>query len=145
MSTTVTRETSYLYDTLLQLEDGAAAITASGAGSAILDIGDARMRGDVVIDVSAIDTVTGDETYTIHAQFSSSSSFASDIELGPSIQLSAAAVGGSDVVPDAGRYVLPVVNVLDTRQYQYMRLFVVVAGTTPSITFEAFLSKEKSL
>lgn len=150
MSTTIVREPQYTIDTLLQLEDGAAAIVADGAGSAILDLGDARIRGDVVIDVSAITTGgASGETYAICAQFSSSATFASDVENGPIMFLGdEATVPGAaevDVDSDAGRYILPVVNQLNTRQYRYMRLWVDVTGTAPSITFVAHLCKEKSI
>ena len=145
MSNEVLRAANYIIDADLQLEDGAAAITADGVGSAILDLGNARMVGDVVIDVSAIDHTTDDEQYHIYARYSSSATFASDIEAGQALLLQSAGVGiaGGDVDPDAGRYILPVTNVINDREYRYMQLYVDVAGTTPSITFKAWLSKSK--
>lgn len=135
----------YTLDTTLQLEDAAAAITADGAGSAVLDLGAALVHGDIVIDVTAIDATTGDELYAIHVQVSDSATIASGIETVATLHLggTTGALGQRDVASTTGRYILPVINQLATRQYRYMRLYVDVSGTTPSITFTAYLCKRK--
>jgi hypothetical protein len=136
----------YTLDTLLELEDGAGAFTAGGAGSSILDLGAAAMWGDIVIDVSAIVVNTDDELYQIHARLSDSASIASGIEIASTLTLGGAtgALGGRDVVATVGRYVLPVTNQMATRQYRYLQLFVVQEGTGDSITFTAHLCKSRS-
>lgn len=142
---TVERLTGYTYDSLLELEDGAAAITADGAGSAVLDLGTGHVSGDIVLDVSAIDATTGDELYTIFAQLSDSATIASGIEHACAIQLGGVtgALGQRDVSSLAGRFVMPFQNQLSTRRYRYLRLYVDVSGTSPSITFVAYLAKHK--
>lgn len=143
--TTVARLSSFIFDSILELEDGAAAITASGAGSSILDLGAARVSGHIVVDVSAIDTVTGDEVYSIIAELSDSVTFASGIENVAFVQLggTTGALGNRDVVSDVGRYVIGFQNQVDANQYRYVRLWFEVVGTSPSITCQAYLSKEK--
>lgn len=142
------RRTQYSFDTQTELEDGAGAITTSAVGStAALDIGGggqpnaAMIYADLVVDVSAIDTTTGDETYELILEGSDSPTFASGIEelgrmhLGGTTGLN----GGQDIASDAGRYVIAVANERNGRTYRFVRLNFVVAGTTPSITCTAFL------
>ena len=140
-------ETQYTLDVDLELEDGAAAITADGAGSAILDLDSTapRTRGDIVLDVSAMDITTGDETYTIMAQGSSSATFASTIQELACIRVGDGSAISStiDVNDSTGRFVLPFINERNGTSYRYLRLYVDVAGTTPSITFKAWLAKTK--
>ena len=140
-------EPNYTIDTLLELEDGAAAITADGAGSDILDIGAFRMRGDVVCDVSAIDIGHADETYFISVQGSSSSTFASTIQELACLRLGDGTTIGStiDVDDTTGRFVIPFVNERNGTSYRYLRLYVDVTGTGNSITFKAWLAKAKSM
>lgn len=142
---TASRLSGYIFDSLLELEDGAAAITADGAGSAILDLGAGRVVGDIVIDVSAMDLTTGDEQYNIIAEVSDSATFASGIEQACAIQIGGATtpLGNRDLASDVGRYVLSFQNQLNDRVYRYLQLHVDVGGTTPSITFKAYLSKGK--
>ena len=145
----VLRETNYTLDVDLLLEDGAAAIVADGAGSAILDMGAARVVGDIVIDISAITTGgASDETYTIIAELSDSATHASGIEHACMVQVGgipAAVLGNRDITSDVGRYILPFVNQANSRQYRFLQLHVDVTGTTPSITFIAHLAIAKSL
>lgn len=149
-------------DTLLEIEDGAAAITASGTGSAIVDLGgngdagtvrghkmedseQAIIMGDLFLEVSAIVINDDDELYDIVLQFSSDSDFgtAANIQDGPTLTLGAGAVARTDADKDAaaGRYILPWRNEFDGTSYRYARLYVVVAGTSPSITFTGRLAK----
>tara|TARA_R110002096_G_C14661938_1_gene728458 strand:- start:52150 stop:52602 length:453 start_codon:yes stop_codon:yes gene_type:complete len=144
--TTVNRLSGYIFDSLLELEDGAAPITASGQGSGIIDLGDAHVTGEIVLDVSAIDTVTGDELYDVLVELSDSATFASGVEQAASIQLggTTGAAGARDVTSDAGRYAVPFQNQLNTRQYRYVRLNLVIGGTSTSITFVGYISKTKA-
>lgn len=148
---TVTRTTQPLIDTLLQMEDGAAAITADGAGSSDIDIGSttARFRGDLVIDVSAIDIANSDEKYEILILGSDSATFASGVEILAQLTLGdEAALPGPSAVDqntDVGRYVLPFRNEQNGRAYRYLRLYVDVTGTTPSITFKAWVIPDQGM
>ncbi len=142
----------YMFDKELQLADGAAAITASGVtqvdgSAASLDLGAAANgSGDLVVDVSAIDITTGDESYELLLQGSSNSDFSSDVQTIARGKLGDSSTLGTGVDADSvvGRHVIPFHNdVAQTTSYQYLRLAVVVAGTTPSITLSAFVGMSK--
>jgi hypothetical protein len=137
----------YTFDADLELKD-AGAITASAAaqvdGAAkILDMGAARFDGLVLINVTALDIVSNDEEYNIIVQGSSSATFASDIENLAMLNLGATEVrdgGAKDSV--VGIYELPVTNEAADTVYRYIRIYIFIAGTTPSINFTAFLSTQ---
>lgn len=145
----------YTFDAALQLKDAglvAADAAATVGGSAkILDLGVGLVEGDVIIDVSEIEIATGDERYTIIAQFSNSATFASGIVIGSCIPMGdgstiGTAFGGSGVDVDdvVGRYILPIRNERNGTWYRYLRLWTDVAGTLASgIGYTAFLALEK--
>jgi hypothetical protein len=121
----------------------AGAVTASGnatvaAAARILDLGAARVDGRVVCDVSAIDTVTGDESYVLQVQGSNSPTFASGIVALASKQLGGATPTGNSAATGTGRYEIAFTNEENGVVYRYMRVRYVIAGTTPSINFVAF-------
>lgn len=126
------------------------AITASAAcqvdGSAqILDVGQAEFAGMVEIDVSALKITANDETYDIVMQGSSDSDFgtaANIVELG-GIHLGAKEIKRTDSDADdaTGRYLLPFINIRNGTTYRYLRLYMVVGGTSPSFNFTAHASR----
>lgn len=132
-----------IIDALGILEDGAAAIVASGAGSDEFVFGSGFKEAKLVIDVSAMATATGDEVYTIALQVGAVSGFgsgamveAAQLTLGDATAL----IGDADL--GVGRWVLPVTNGLGGTVYKYARIYVTVVGAgSPSITFTAYLSK----
>lgn len=122
------------YDHLLLLKD-AGAIAADGAATVdgqarVCDVGPAVM-GPVlaVVDTSAIDTVTGDETYTVRIQGATTIGFGSPVEL------------GARTITAAGRTEIPFSNENGGVVYQYIRAYVDVGGTTPSINSTIFVAK----
>lgn len=140
-------------DAELQLEDGAALIAASGAGSDILDLGDdgfddaagvgAYVKGKVLVLVSALEFGTGDETYDIRVQLSTSATFASDIVDRAVLPLGDAVAPRDVDVTGLGKYLIPVDNELNIKRYRYMRIYVTVGGTIATgIMFEAWLTKD---
>lgn len=134
----------YTYDADLKLRDAGlvAASAAAQVSSAakVLDLGPGFVRGDVVIDLKAIEVATGDELYQIEAQFSSSPTFASDILVGPVLKLGDSSVTNSSADSALGRYVLPVINAINGTTYQYFRLFDRISGTVATgISYDAFL------
>lgn len=90
-----------------------------GSGFAPGGIG---MAVAAVVNVSAIDSTTGDETYS--AQLEESSDNATFTAAGPSVSLTAT---GAKSVP----------GFISKR---YNRVKLTLAGTTPSITYEAWLN-----
>lgn len=137
---------NYTFDALLQLKD-AGAVTANGGAQVggqakILDMGAGRFDGTAVVNVSAI-TTGADNAYDLIIQGSNSPSFASGVENLAQINLgnTAARDGGAQTsVP--GMYEIGVTNEQADVIYRYVRAYVRVAGTTPSINFTAFLSND---
>ncbi|PVE25429.1 hypothetical protein DC522_05915 [Microvirga sp. KLBC 81] len=134
----------YNFDKLLQLKDaGAVAASAAaqvGGSNQILDMGAARFDAVARINVSAI-TVGADNAYDIIVQGSNSATFASGIENLASLNLGNTAVrDGGAQTSTTGIYELPVTNEQADTVYRYVRIYTKVAGTTPSINFDAFLT-----
>lgn len=127
------KDGSFDYD--LRLKDAGliaadAAATVGGAAK-IVDFGGAhRVDGRVIIDVTAIEVASGDESYRIKTQFSSSSTFASAVIGGPQLHLGDSSVLiGESADSVVGRYELPFCNEINGTKYQYMRLYTDVGGT----------------
>jgi hypothetical protein len=158
---------SYQVDAKTILADGAAAVTANGiaqvaSASAILDLGGAQSRTDlglvggqaamrfaVVIDISAIDTTSSNETYSIDILGSNVAAGTNPVSLGalkvgygtatPNGTVGLASTGaGSTTTP--GRFIIFATSEQADIKYEFVYLYVTVGGTTPSITFKAFLS-----
>lgn len=139
------------YDNTLLLKASGAAVTSSAAGSIIIDtLNGATLNSGVevpffgfaaVFDVTAIDVASNDELYEFIIQGSSSATFASTIVNLGSIHVGNA-FAGSDVDSTIGRYEIYGSNLLNEVTYRYLRgyWYVAAAGTTPSITFTAFLA-----
>lgn len=153
------RTTALQFDVLTHLEDGDAAITATGAGqvsasAAEIDVagdgaidGNSVVEGNLVVEVTAMDTANGDETYSIILQGSNAAGFATNMAPLATLQLGdpSALLGGADetaaVASSAtGRYVIPFRNEKNGVSFRYLRAHFVLAGTSPSITCNAFLS-----
>ena len=145
-----------LFDSNYQLQDDAAQITASAAGTVagsakVVDLvpgttsGDPAgvISGDLVIDVNTIDATTGDELYRIKLQLSASSTFASGIvDSGAQIELGGATskTGGETGTDTVGRYIIRFWNVRKGTSYRYARIYFLLTGTTPILDAEAYLS-----
>lgn len=145
---------NHVYDANLLFKDaGLVAASAAAQVSAvnkIVDLGAslpstnqpvAEVIGEMVIDVTAIETASNDETYTIIVQGSNSSTFASGIENLCQMQLSAAAValGGATVAGATGRHLLPFRNWKNNTVYRYLRVYTVVGGTVATgINYTAY-------
>jgi len=114
-----------------------------GGSNRIIDIGLAtRFEAVMLIDVTAIEIASADESYRIIVQGSSSATFASDIENLAEITLAAAAVRpGGAKASVIGRYELPFVNEQADTLYRYLRLYTDVGGTIATgINYKAFAS-----
>ncbi|MBB40951.1 MULTISPECIES: hypothetical protein [Hyphomonas] len=123
------------------LEDGAAAITASRAGrvggvARVYDFGvDTLFDGFMVFDVSAIDT-SGDAVYGLKFQLCAASDFSSGVVDVTAPSLAMAGTGQQGVI---------VTNqVIDTK-YRYGRIWIEATGTSPSVTLSSWLIHKDSL
>lgn len=114
-------------------------LAASGAGTGIFDTGGATTKGEIYLNVTAVEVDTGDEIYTIYVEGCNASPFAGDmmrlgggLELGDAVPL----IGTTD--KGVGNYVIPFTNDINGTVWRYLRLYVVIAGTIATgITFTA--------
>ena len=135
------------FDYALLLKDAGlvaadAAATVSSVAR-ILDLGQARVDGRVVVDFSAIEVDTGNERYLIIAQFSSSASFASGIVNGPCLNVGDSSVTLASADNGAAeRHELPFTNEINGTTYRYMRLYTDVTGTIATgVNYTAYVVK----
>lgn len=135
----------HTYDNATLIRATAAAITATETGSIILDVGAAMFKGDLVINYSGLDVATGDEAYTFMLEGSPDATFgtAGNITVCAMQRIGGATgatpVGTADAA--AGTITIPFRNERNGVVFRYLRLYTLVAGTSPSIVFTAFLGK----
>ncbi|MCW3699230.1 Bbp16 family capsid cement protein [Burkholderia cenocepacia] len=124
-------------DSLLEFSR-AQALSASGASTNIIDLGSDRGIGPgrplwVVVAVAvAADNTTGDETYSIALQTDDNAAFSSPTTI-------ATVAPAATSLPAGARLVIgmPFTN------ERYLRLNYTLGGTTPSVTFNAFLTDQE--
>lgn len=132
------------FDASLQLKD-AAAVTASGAGQVggaarVVNVGPAILSGTFVVDIAAL-TINADAAYDIRLQASSDPTFASDVSIVANVNSALTASSGEDR-PVVGRRSVPFNNIgEDGGAKSYLRVFHVIAGTTPSINYTAMITQ----
>lgn len=124
-----------IFDNLLLLKDAGAVVADAAATVAgqprIIDIGTGRVDGKMVIDTSALDVASADESYRVALQGSNDITFGA----GNVVELA------SGVVTQAGRLEVPFSNERSGTRYRYVRAFNDTGGTTPSINSTVFLTK----
>ena len=158
---------SYQFDQKLALSDGALAYTASGIGQVgganqIIDFGGPQSRTDlgiigaqavvriaVVIDITAIDVTSSNETYSIDILGSNLAAGTNPVHLGglkvgygtatPNGTTGLASTGAGSTT-STGRFIIFATSEQNDVKYEWIYLYVTVGGTTPSITFKAFAS-----
>lgn len=137
--------TQRIYDNALLIRALSAAIVATETGAIILDMGMGLFEADLIVDYSALDVVTGDEGYRFIIQGSPDATFgtAANIQtMGELIIGGSTATGAGTNDLAAGRLCINFRNERNGVLYRYLRLKTVIAGTTPSIVFKAFLSRD---
>lgn len=121
-------------DSQLQFSD-AQALTATAVSTNVVDLSEDRDIGKgepmaVVVSVGvAADFTTGDETYQFAIQTDDNEGFAS-----PTVVTQTAAINGDELAAGA-LVVIP----LGYTNEQYLRVNNILAGTTPSVTIDAYL------
>jgi len=148
---------TYPIDTALQLEDGAAAITSTqvnsnAAGAAYLDLGDSLVHGAVVIQTSDVDCASDNESYKIELQGGADTSFTAAtnailamLHLGPEETTGAVPADTTGDSPDAAVYYVPFCNDFGGTTHRYVRLKVTITGTSPTITYVAHLTTQRTM
>ncbi len=130
-----TGHAQYTHDTLLELKDAglvaASAAAQVGGSNKILDLGGAaEFFGEALIDVTAIETDSSNEVFTILIQGSNSSSFASGVETLAATRVGhATGLAAGETTSTTGRIRLPVRNERNGTVYRYIRAYTIVAGT----------------
>jgi hypothetical protein len=130
-----------LQDANLVLQD-AGLIAASANGDYILDIGAGFVDAEAIIDVTALEVASADETYDIYVEGSNVAAMTSgSVNLG-SLHMGVAAAPADDSSA-TGRFVLPFRNEQNGTVYRYIRLYFKVAGTVATgINLSAFVAKK---
>jgi len=140
----------YTYDADLLLK-AAAAVGATADGTLILDVGNGLLDACLVVDATAVEIDSNDESYEIVLQGSSDAAFGTaaniaalcSVTIGDKASTRLAAgvlANGTDDV--AGRYVMCFRNERNGTTYRYLRLKTIVVGTIATgITYSAFVAK----
>ncbi|MCK1445422.1 hypothetical protein IVB43_23845 [Bradyrhizobium sp. 48] len=163
-------ERTYSFDANNVLSDNAAAYTASGylqAGGAdgIVDFGgnqgvtitlpsiddvssitpqQPRIDAVLIVDVTAIDIASGNETYQLDLMVSNDPAFAAGnvvcaggVQMGKGTSLRGAVAQKDSVT---GRYELMFSNNIAGAIYQYAKAYLTAGGTTPSVSITSYIS-----
>ena len=118
-----------------------------------LNIGSGRFDGLWVVDISAAYMTSSNEFYQLWLAGSNDATFtAGNVEFlamhdwaaTAALRLLPAIGSASPVTPLTGlgalRHVIPFSNFLGCYIFQYLQLYLVVGGTTPSLTFSSWIS-----
>lgn len=161
---------TYSFDANMLVSDNAAAYVASGylqvAGAdAILDLGgnqgvtitlpaiddtatytpqQARIDAMLVLDITALDITSGNETYQIDVMVSNDPNFAAanvicaaGIQFGKGASLRGAVAQKDSVI---GRIELGFTNNIAGSIYEFMKVYLTTGGTTPSVNISGFVA-----
>lgn len=138
---------AYTFDANLQMKDtglvAASAQAQVGGADKIINVGNGRFRGILVIDATAIEVDSGNELFSVEIQGSTSATFASGIVALAERQVGHSSVTGSSASDAAGRYTLHFSNVdMDGTRLPYLRVYTRVSGTIATgINYSAWIAK----
>lgn len=161
---------TYSFDANAVLSDNAAAYTASGylqafGADGVVDLGgnqgvtvtlpsiddvssitpqQPRIDAMLILDITALDIASGNETYQIDLMGSNDPNFAAaapvclaGIQLGKGASLRGAVAQKDSVI---GRVELGFTNNLAGSIYQFVKAYLTTGGTTPSINISSFIA-----
>lgn len=125
----------------------------NGSSTTQINIGRGRIEGYWVVDLSALDVTSGNETYQLYLFGSNDTAFGNgNVEnLGMHDWAAATAgrsvptiLGASPAVPITGlnatRHVIPYSNLMGGFLLQYLQCYLVAGGTTPSMTVTSWIT-----
>lgn len=132
---------------------------AQGAVNEQIDLGIGRYDGILALDLLAMDISSGDETYRFALLGSNDIAFGNgncellvfhDFAAATTGRIIASSfLGASPVVPEPGasvrRHAIPFSNSMGGFLLRYLRLYLVAAGTTPSITVTSWVTDRESI
>lgn len=134
------------FDAATELKD-AGAVAANGPGMVsgaprVVNVGVGLLSAVLVIDVNALDITTGDEGYVITLQGSTSATFASDVQNLVIHRAGDSTTTGETVDSAIGRKTIPFMNQgRNGEPLPYLRVYATVSGTTPSLDYRAWITK----
>jgi hypothetical protein len=101
-----------------------------------------RIGAVAVCDVTALDITSGNETYKLMVLGSNDPGLATgNVCLGEITLGKGASIDGVNMADSVtGRYEIMFCNVVAGAYFQYVGLYVIVGGTTPSISYTAFVA-----
>jgi len=134
-----------MFDYEAILKDGGA-VTSSGYGTvdseaAVIGLGSGLVRGNLVIDISAIKISAKDEKYVFHLMGGMDENFIGEVSLA-SKEIGAHGVLEGSVDAKLSRLVIPFMNEERGIVYPYVRIRHAISGTSPSIDYQARLEKD---
>lgn len=146
---------TYNFDANNVLSDNAAAYTANGylqagGANAILDLGgnqgtspvqQARIDAMCIFDVTAIDVASTNERYRLLILVSNDPAMANS-HCAAALELGDGPTGTPATQEDSviGRYEVGFTNQVAGTIYEYVAVYLIVAGTTPSISISSFIA-----
>lgn len=141
----------FTYDANLLLK-AAAVVGATADGTLELDVGAGLLEGYLVIDATAVEIDSNDESYEIVLQGSTVAGFGTAAAIAPLAMMTicdkASTRGAAGVLANgtddvAGRYVVPFRNERNGTIYRYLRIKTIVVGTIASgINYSAWIAKD---
>jgi len=124
----------------------AGAVVATGYGEVssvakVVNLGNGLVRGNCIIDVSALEIDESDELYQLHLMGGNNASFTNTVALA-TLELGANEVIADNIDSKKGRYIMPFENEKAGTVYPFVRIMHVLAGTNPEIDYTARLEKD---
>lgn len=135
------------YDNATLLK-AAGLVAASADESVILNVGNGMLDCDLVIDVSAIEIGSNDESYVVVLEGSPDAAFGTAANIVALARLTVGAAGAAALAPGGtsstvGRYLVPFRNEQNGTTLPYLRIRTIVAGTIATgINYIAWLAKD---
>jgi hypothetical protein len=125
----------FTFDYALRLKDAglvaASAAAQVGGADKIIDMGDGRFDGRVILDFSAIEAASNDEFYLCNVQGSDSATFGgtTHVNLGACVVGDPTKTGEGVDSAAAQRRELAFTNEVNGHVYRYIRMYTFVGGT----------------
>ena len=144
-------QNSYTYDSATLLKDagviGASAAATVGGSAKAIYVGPAFVEGVAIADITAIETDTGNEIYTLVMQGSADEAFTAPVQLASYAPGHTSVIPGGGATTTVGRHFVRFSNEQDGVIYPWLRIYTVVAGTIAGgggINYSCWIGDTKS-
>lgn len=144
------------FDAATQMADGASAVTSSGQATVggvarSISVGTGFLDATLTVDVDNVDITSGDEVYELRLQGSTTPDFSSDVVNLATVRVGKALTSGGSADVTTGRINRRFLNSPNGSEnayppsggYPYLRMYHAISGTTPTITYRAFITKNQ--